>query len=944
MIKDIALSQKSFRVSPKQINVFPLPSKGSRMLELFKSRTRRFGRMCLLAQFTLILICSGSSLVSNGHAAGLTLPLEKNFQGGSIDSDWQTNVSSDTSFAVKDGTLAFDTPAHARAFLTHEAGVDLLTYSGKITQWSAIYLVWNEKNWCSVGELSPTPFGQLYTTVVTNGSGRENDHRGIDFNYPRWIRIQLGGNYIRFYFSNDEKTWSVLRTIERPASFSGAPKLIAAGKYAEPEDKPFADEKNYSPEDGRVAGHIFALKVEPTPQSTANLTEAELVEVRKPHVEPVNALLQKTDGDPSFEEVAGYYPAMKFPREILGVPDHPLAIGIDWEGRLDVSPWTAPTAWFEIGNPPAPLATNSAQLQRRLLRGYLPIETLSTERDGVHYELTVFGWSEGFHVDRSLFAYARMTAHSVNGSALPREIALVTPDNKRQTWKMSAGKDGDAQFLLRFDFPNTATAAEVSQDEFDSRLEEVAKDWEKILAPGCHFDVPDQRVMEGYRAWLTYSMLNTKTVNGYLESQDGSGFYTEKFGYSVSMHTRAMDSYGFHKRAAEVLATQMHVQQPDGLYLDNCGLPDAGSFLEAIAHHYKMTADREWLWKVRPHIDSQCEWLIKQRQAAPHEGMLRGLIKFRPYNDYPSPVYSYLGNAWCAKGMEEVADILKEINAPEAERYADEAKNYSDDVLNSMEAAAFEDDGQTVLPLEPDTHRLEKLTRHSGGGYYGLTAGDLLESEFLSPSDKRTTWIVDMLEKRGGLIAGLCEFENGIDHAYTYGYLVTEMQRQEIRKTLLGFWSMLAFGMTRDTYSPVEVNMIATGENHYTLPHLYALTEQLRLFRNLLVREDGNVLWLGQGIPTAWLEPGKHVAINEAPSEFGDLSYRIDSHNAGTMHVSLNPPFRRVPKEIRLCLREPKNLSIASVKTTPAVPLEFSGQTVVFSNLKAPIDIDVTFK
>lgn len=911
------------------------------MLMIHSCRYR--SQACWIATF--IMIVATACVPSNVHADALTLPFTKDFLNRSYDSDWQMNLSTDASFGPKaGGVLAFDAPVHGRAFLTHEGGKDLITYSGKITQWGAIYLVWNENNWCAVGQLSPTPFAQLYTTVITNGSGREHDHRGVDFNVARWIRIQLGGNYIRFSFSTDEKDWSVLRTIERPPGFSGAPKLIVAGKYAEPEDKPFANEKSYSSEDGRMAGHIWALKVEQLPESAANLTPAELVEMRKPYVEPVNALLQKTDNDPSFEAVAGYYPAMKFPREILGVPNHPLAIGIDWEGRIDASPWTAPTAWFETGNPPAPLATNSAQLTRRLLRGYLPIETLTSEREGIHYELTIFGWSEDFHVDRSLFAYARMTAHSVSGAALPQEIALVTPDKKRQTWKMSSTKNGDSQFFLRLDFPNTATATEVSEEEFDAKLTEVAKRWEKILAPGYRFDVPDQRVMEAYRAWLTYSMLNTKTVNGYVEPHDGSGFYTERFGISVSMRTRALDNYGFHNDAAEVLATQMHVQQPDGLYLDNCGLIDAGSFLVAIARHYRMTADRDWLWKVRPHIGSQCEWLIKQRQTTPREGMLKGMIKFRPYNDYPTPAYSYLGNTWAAEGMKEVAEALKEINAPEAARFAAEAKAYSDDVLNSMEAAAFEDNGQTLLPLEPDTRRVLKLTRYQGGGYYGLTAGDLLESEFFPLNDKRTTWIIDMLEKRGGLIAGLCEFENGIDHAYTYGYLLTEMQRQEIRKTLLGFWSMFAFGMTRDTYSPVEVSMIETGENHYTLPHLYSLTEQLRLLRALLVREDGDVLWLGQGLPTAWLEAGKHVAVNDAPSEFGDLSYRIDARNNGQMHISVNPPVRRVPKEIHLCLRQEKNLSITSVKVTPTVPVTFSGQTLVFPNLKTPVDIEVTVK
>ena len=59
--------------------------------------------------------------------------------------------------------------------------------------------------------------------------------------------------------------------------------------------------------------------------------------------------------------------------------------------------------------------------------------------------------------------------------------------------------------------------------------------------------------------------------------------------------------------------------------------------------------------------------------------------------------------------------------------------------------------------------------------------------------------------------------------------------------------------------------MIQTGENDYTLPHLYSCTEQLRLLRNLLVREDGDILRLAQGIPRAWLEPGKHVAVTACP-------------------------------------------------------------------------------
>jgi hypothetical protein len=248
---------------------------------------------------------------------------------------------------------------------------------------------------------------------------------------------------------------------------------------------------------------------------------------------------------------------------------------------------------------------------------------------------------------------------------------------------------------------------------------------------------------------------------------------------------------------------------------------------------------------------------------------------------------------------------MKELGLPQATSYAEEAEKYRKDIFDSMESAAFQHQGQTLLPIEPATHRLLKGEKYQGGGYYGLTASSLLAVGLLGPDDKPTTWIVDAIEKRGGLIAGLSEFEGGIDHAYTYGYLLTELKRGDVRKSLLGFWSMLAFGMTRDTYSPVEVTMIETGENHLTLPHLYSCTEQLQLLRTLLLREDQGVLQIGEGIPRAWLEPGKHVTVTSAPTEFGELSYRIDAEADGSMRVAIKPSFRHVPREIRLHLRNP---------------------------------------
>jgi hypothetical protein len=416
------------------------------------------------------------------------------------------------------------------------------------------------------------------------------------------------------------------------------------------------------------------------------------------------------------------------------------------------------------------------------------------------------------------------------------------------------------------------------------------------------------------------------------------------FGNSVSVYTMAMDMYGLHDYASRILDMQRHFQQTNGLYTQVCGLTDPGGFLAGLARHYRMIADKTWLERVRPNIDKQCNWLIEQRKKTPTSGVTRGLIKFRPYNDYVAEVYNYLGNVWCAQGMAECAAALETIGAPEAKSIASEAQKYRKDILDSMDAAAFKYHGQTLLPLEPDTHRMLKLERYKGAGYYCLSASPLLGIGFLSPWDKPTTLYVDALEKRGGLIAGLCEFETGIDHAYTYGYLLTVLKRAEPRKTILGFYSMLAFGMTRDTYSPVEVTMIETGENHLTLPHLYSCTEQLRLLRALLILEDGDALKLGEGIPRQWLEPGKKVSVKEAPTEFGEISYKIRAQADGSMQVHVEPPKRRTSAKISLKLREPGMRKIAKVNTSGPGHVQFSDETIVLPKTDRPLDLTVTFK
>ena len=70
----------------------------------------------------------------------------------------------------------------------------------------------------------------------------------------------------------------------------------------------------------------------------------------------------------------------------------------------------------------------------------------------------------------------------------------------------------------------------------------------------------------------------------------------------------------------------------------------------------------------------------------------------------------------------------------------------------------------------------------------------------------------------------------------------------------------------------------------------------LERFRNLLVMEDGDSLWLARATPRAWLEQGKKISVKNAPTHFGDGRLR-DRFRRRIMGRS--PPRSRCPRAIR---------------------------------------------
>ena len=85
-------------------------------------------------------------------------------------------------------------------------------------------------------------------------------------------------------------------------------------------------------------------------------------------------------------------------------------------------------------------------------------------------------------------------------------------------------------------------------------------------------------------------------------------------------------------------------------------------------------------------------------------------------------------------------------------------------------------------------------------------------------------------------------------------------------------------------------------------------------FRNLLVMEEGQSLWVARATPRAWLEQGKKISVKNAPTYFGDLAYEVVSDvDKGKIAATIEMPTRKEPKSVMLRLRHPQEKPIKRV-------------------------------
>lgn len=908
-----------------------------------------------------ILIALATSLAGTLAAAPMVLPFLENFSETRLESEWTNHLAAGNQMELRGGALEFQASANSQARIERSFNVDSVRISCAFKVNSSdtpalMGLSWGQSDFIQFGLNSPVA-DRLNIREVLGTYPHDYEFPAKAAGEWNFVAIELADDCIRYLVSADGKSFEIFHVSPRPERFAGAPKYLSLGQDCD--GKMFARPSPWlvAPKIGKTATCVFdELRVEILRKNDQKASWIDRLALAEREHDWAGERELAAKEDPTFDSVSRHYPALKWSREIVGVKDHPIDIGIASDGSLqlndNIATFKTPTAHFEING--YRFGSRDESCAKQLLNGWMPIITTTDTHDGLHLDQTVFGWTKDFSPDEPLFGYVRFRATNTTAAARSIEVKLVfnavSNAPAALDWQLELAAHEIKTIFVRVPYKVFETpAVEISADEFQTKLVATAAYWDKLVASGSRFEIPEPRVQNAYRAWIAYNFLNVAKRKGVLNVCDGVGFYGIVYGYSAALYCNGLDLLGYHDLAETYCDALLTFAHTNGLLAVNFGDTDTGTALWVMAEHYRLTRDSDWLRRVAPKMRLMCSWIVNQRHAAlanadKEPAVTRGFIRYRPYADLLHPAADYFSNGYLWKGLDATARVFAEIGlADESAELQREADSYFKDIQASMDAAIFKDRGQKILPMIPDTHELWKESNGSADGYYGIIAPCLLEIGLPAANDKKAKLITDALERRGGLIAGIAQFHSMADHAYSYGYWLNALQLDEPKRAILGLYGSLAYGMSRNTFAAVECTMIRTGENYWTLPHTYSNTQQLRLLRNLLIREDGETLWLGQAIPRHWLTPGKRVAVNDAPTTFGLVSYSIDANPDGSMQIRLSPPSRNSPKEIILRLRNPNQRSIAQVNSVGNAKVKFSKDTVRLTEVGSPVTLDVSF-
>ena len=491
---------------------------------------------------------------------------------------------------------------------------------------------------------------------------------------------------------------------------------------------------------------------------------------------------------------------------------------------------------------------------------------------------------------------------------------------------------------------------------YDAKHAEMAEYWQKQIDAGAKINVPDEMLNDFNRANVPHIAITAdKDIDTGLYILGAGTWAYQVFGTETVDQCRSLDLRGYHDRARKYIMPFVELQgtrRMDGRFKTQEGTfhgvkvndefdyqvgdysLDHGTILWMLGEHYKITRDAAWLKSIAENIIVACDYVTRERQATMRfeaDGSKvweYGLFPPAHLDDNPEWLFWYINNTLAYRGMKNAGEVLAEVGHKDAARIAKDAEAFGTDIKRSIALSIERSpvsrlaDG-TYVPHTPVRCRL----RGPDVGWirealYGPV--HYVDCGLIDPNSDETTWIMKDYEdnifttRRQGRQIDLEKYwfsQGGITiQSNLLPNPLVYLSRGQVEHALRAFFNSCAANIYADvrcfTEHPVNAYGLGAGPFYKTPDEAAFIT----WFRHLLMMEQDDTLIVAPGTPREWLEDGKEIKFEDAPTYFGPMSYRIISEvSKGKIRVEMQPPKRNPSKKLEIKLRHPSKSPMKSV-------------------------------
>jgi hypothetical protein len=499
--------------------------------------------------------------------------------------------------------------------------------------------------------------------------------------------------------------------------------------------------------------------------------------------------------------------------------------------------------------------------------------------------------------------------------------------------------------------------------------------WKTVLADGMQVEVPDPLLNNLIPASVMHCMMAARNDQGRTVAPWIAPLLYGPWDSEAQSVIRGMQATGNMDFARRGLEYFIERYNKEGFLTTGYTVMGTGWHLWALGEYYALTQDKSWLKQKAPDVARVCRWVMAQREktkrldAHSEKVPEYGLMPPGVMADWDAFNYYFYLNGYYHAGLKAAGEALADIGWPDAQNIIANAAEYQREILRAYtwvqaRAAVVTLRDGTWVPFYP-THVYSPMP--IGNLYAGedqgrswcydieLGAHHLIPLGVLEPMIPQADWLINHMEDVQFLRSGWFHYGNeqanqadwfnlgGFSKVQPYYCRMAEIHalRDDVKPFLRTYFNSLMSLLNREDLSIWE-HFVGGSFNK---PHETGYF--LHQTREMLVQERNAELWLAPLITSNWLKDGMSVAVTNAPTRFGRVSYRLTSHTRdGVIEANIEPPARSVPQAIVLRLRHPdgKTMRVVTVNGRAHTDFDAKSETVrIVPDATTPITVRASY-